>query len=120
MSTRRFSNEKASVREARQFARQSLSGIPQEQLEIVELMVSELATNCIRHAQTDFQVTINRAAAEIRVKVTDRTAGDPVVRSPGPTDATGRGLQIVQMLSRAWGVERKGKLGKTVWFTLAA
>jgi anti-sigma regulatory factor (Ser/Thr protein kinase) len=119
MTTRRFCNETVSVGEARQFTRETLNGTPQEQLEIIELLVSELATNCIRHARADFQVAIHRTAAEIRVEVTDHTAGEPVVRSPGPEDPTGRGLQIVQMLSRAWGVEHKDKVGKTVWFTLA-
>ncbi|MGH2831763.1 MAG: ATP-binding protein [Solirubrobacteraceae bacterium] len=120
MNTRRFSIEDTSVSEARQFIRQTLSGTPQDQLEMIELMVSELATNCIRHAQTGFRVTIYRNTTEVRVEVTDHAAGEPVVRSPGPADPTGRGLRIVQMLSNSWGVEQKEKLNKTVWFTLSA
>lgn len=120
MSTRRFSNKDTSVSEARRFTRQTLSGISREQLEIVELLVSELATNCIRHAQTDFQVTIHGTPAEIRVEVTDHAAGEPILRSPGPADPTGRGLRIVQMLAHTWGVEHKEDVGKTVWFTLSA
>lgn len=119
MNTRRFSIEDTSVSEARQFIRQTLSGTPQDRLEMIELMVSELATNCIRHAQTGFRVTIYRNTTEVRVEVTDHAAGEPVVRSPGPADPTGRGLRIVQMLSNSWGVEQKEKLNKTVWFTLS-
>ena len=42
-----------------------------------------------------------------------------MMRSPGPEDPTGRGLQIVNMLSQAWGVEQRATSGKTVWFTVA-
>ena len=40
------------------------------------------------------------------------------MRSPGPEEPTGRGLQIVNMLSERWGVEHASAHGKTVWFTV--
>jgi serine/threonine-protein kinase RsbW len=84
------------------------------------LMVSELATNCIRHTNTAFDITIVRERAEIRIEVTDRAGGTPVMRSPGPSEPTGRGLQIVDMLSKEWGVEQTSRAtGKTVWFVVA-
>jgi hypothetical protein len=81
-------------------------------------MVSELATNCIRHVKTGFQLTIRRTRREIRVEVTDHGGGTPAMRSPGPDDPTGRGLRIVDMLSERWGVDHERRGGKTVWFTL--
>ena len=39
------------------------------------------------------------------------------MRSPAPTDTSGRGLRIVDMLCSAWGVERDG-VGKIVWFAV--
>ena len=42
------------------------------------------------------------------------------MRSPGPDEPSGRGLQIVDMLSDSWGVEPEDPSGKTVWFTMPA
>ena len=83
-------------------------------------MVSELATNCIRHTGTEFELSIARSGREIRVEVSDRARGVPTKRSPGLEEPTGRGLQIVELLSEDWGVELAPGGGKTVWFTVAA
>ena len=82
-------------------------------------MVSELATNCIRHANVGFELTVMRSGGQIRVEVTDAARGEPTMRSPGPEDPSGRGLLIVNMLSTSWGVEHAPVRGKTVWFTYA-
>ena len=107
-----------SVHAARRFATDSLTGNPDSTLEAVELMVSELATNCIRHERTSFHITILGSTREIRVEVTDSGSGTPTMRSPGPDEPSGRGLQIVDMLSDSWGVEPEDPSGKTVWFTM--
>jgi anti-sigma regulatory factor (Ser/Thr protein kinase) len=109
-----------SVHAARRFATDTLSSSPASVLEAVELMVSELATNCIRHERTSFHITILGSAEEIRVEVTDSGSGTPTMRSPGPDEPSGRGLQIVDMLSETWGVEPEHPSGKTVWFTMPA
>jgi anti-sigma regulatory factor (Ser/Thr protein kinase) len=118
--SRSFPRQPESVAAARRFAKQALRGITSDVLESVELMVSELATNCVRHTNTAFDLTIARVQNRIRVEVTDRAGGTPTMRSPGPEDPHGRGLQIVNLLSDAWGVERRATTGKTVWFTLVA
>ncbi|HEY1567875.1 MAG TPA: ATP-binding protein [Solirubrobacteraceae bacterium] len=107
-----------SVHAARRFAIDTLTGNPASTLEAVELMVSELATNCIRHERTSFHITILGSTREIRVEVTDSGSGTPTMRSPGPDEPSGRGLQIVDMLSETWGVEPEDPSGKTVWFTM--
>ncbi|MGH2894930.1 MAG: ATP-binding protein [Solirubrobacteraceae bacterium] len=109
-----------SVHAARRFATDTLSGSPVSMLEAVELMVSELATNCIRHERTSFHITILGSTREIRVEVTDSGSGTPTMRSPGPDEPSGRGLQIVDMLSDTWGVEPERPSGKTVWLTMPA
>jgi anti-sigma regulatory factor (Ser/Thr protein kinase) len=86
-------------------------------LDAAELMTSELATNCVRHAQTSFELSIDDAEREIRVEVRDTGHGRPVRQSPAPTDRTGRGLMIVEAMSDTWGIE-PSSAGKTVWFTL--
>jgi anti-sigma regulatory factor (Ser/Thr protein kinase) len=118
--TRSFPRRPESVAAARRFVKQALRGTATDVLDVVELMVSELATNCVRHTNTAFDLTVDRAKGLIRVEVTDRAGGTPTMRSPGPQDPTGRGLQIVNMLSDSWGVESRPTTGKTVWFTLAA
>ncbi len=115
---RTFAADRQSVPDARRFASQALADSPREVREAVELMVSELATNCIRHVNTAFRVSIRRVQGELRVEVTDHGGGVPAMRSPGPDDPTGRGLRIVDMLSDRWGVADPGAGGKTVWFTL--
>jgi anti-sigma regulatory factor (Ser/Thr protein kinase) len=109
-----------SVHAARRFATDTLSGRAVSTVEAVELMVSELATNCIRHERTSFHITILGSTQEIRVEVTDSGSGTPTMRSPGPDEPSGRGLQIVDMLSDSWGVEPEHPSGKTVWFTMPA
>jgi anti-sigma regulatory factor (Ser/Thr protein kinase) len=109
-----------SVHAARRFATDTLSAAPASTVEAVELMVSELATNCIRHERTSFHITILGSTQEIRVEVTDSGSGTPAMRSPGPDEPSGRGLQIVDMLSDSWGVEPEDPAGKTVWFTMPA
>ena len=109
-----------SVHAARRFATDALTGSPATLLEAVELMVSELATNCIRHERTSFHIAVLGSTREIRVEVTDSGSGTPTMRSPGPDEPSGRGLQIVDMLSDRWGVEPEDPSGKTVWFTMPA
>jgi hypothetical protein len=118
MNTRSFPHEPQSVPEARRFATSVLRGSSPETLEAVELMVSELATNCIRHTDSGFDLTISRSGPDIRVEASDHAGGTPTMRSPKPTDASGRGLKIIDMLSSGWGVNSHGPDGKTVWFTI--
>jgi anti-sigma regulatory factor (Ser/Thr protein kinase) len=114
-----FQHHPASVAAARRFATEALRGLPWDVVQSVELMVSELATNCVRHTDSGFDLAIAVGADEVRVKATDRAAGTPTMRSPEPTDAHGRGLLIVDMLASDWGVQQSHDVGKTVWFTVS-
>ena len=116
--TRTFPHEPESVPAARRFATSTLRSASADTLEAVELMVSELATNCIRHTDSGFDLTITRAGGDIRIEATDGAGGTPQMRSPKPTDPSGRGLKIIDMLSSEWGVDQRAGDGKTVWFTV--
>ncbi len=116
--TRTFPHEPGSVPAARRFAKSALRGVSADTLEAVELMVSELATNCIRHTDSGFDLAITRTGGDIRVEATDGAGGTPQMRSPEPTDPSGRGLKIIDMLSAEWGVHQRAGAGKTVWFTV--
>jgi anti-sigma regulatory factor (Ser/Thr protein kinase) len=117
--SRSFPHEPQSVPAARRFATSFLHGASRDTLEAVELMVSELATNCIRHTDSGFDLTITRNGADIRVEATDHAGGTPIMRSPEPTDPSGRGLKIIDTLSAHWGVLATRDAGKTVWFTIS-
>ena len=85
--------------------------------EVGLLLVSELATNAVRHARTEFAVEVRPTTTGVRVAVTDDNPGRPraPVVLPGPDAEGGRGLAIVGRLADRWGVEGDPP-GKTVWF----
>jgi len=116
--TRSFDHTPESVPKARHFARELARGSTADVVDAIELMVSELVTNCIRHTDSGFDLTVALSTEQIRVEVTDRGLGEPGMRSPRPSDPTGRGLRIVDMLSTNWGHEKRPGGAKTVWFTL--
>src|SRR6188472_170459 len=89
-----------------------------------QLLVSELVTNCVRHADISqkqpLRLTGSLRGPTYRLEVHDDGIHGTVARRPPRTDhAGGFGLDLVAQLSSAWGVERDA-YGTTVWFELAA
>jgi anti-sigma regulatory factor (Ser/Thr protein kinase) len=118
-SGRTFLNRPASIAAARRFVAEIVDPVAPELTEAVVLMLSELATNCVRYEHSDFEVRVDASRDQIRVEVRDEGIGQPIMRSPEPHEASGRGLQIVNAFARSWGVsETPGVPGKTVWFTV--
>ena len=118
---RSIRNSPAAPGIARRYVGESLAGAPPEVVDSAELMVSELATNCVRYVETDFTVTVERTPQQVRVDVADSGRGAVEMQDPTPADASGRGLRIVDELADAWGVDVAAgdRDGKSVWFTLA-
>jgi len=120
-AARRFPASACSVGQARRF----LLGLLPEGCggtDALVLMLSELATNAVRHAVTSYDVSVRFAGDpwRVRVEVSDGGGGYPTRHEPVADAAHGRGLHIVGTLSDAWGVElRRDSAGKTVWFTSA-
>ena len=83
----------------------------------VELLVSELATNAVRHANgARFSVELD-VDGLLLVAVCDASTRTPTPRRAAVRDEGGRGLAIVDALSDRWGAEvHLG--GKCVWFQL--
>ena len=120
--TRKFPESTSSVPMARQFVAESLTDVAPELSETAALLVSELATNAIVHATSDFSVTVlyPTPAGRVRVEVVDSVPGAPSPLHPPPTAPHGRGLLLVASLAEEWGVDGAGSPeGKTVWFELA-
>jgi anti-sigma regulatory factor (Ser/Thr protein kinase) len=94
--------------------------VPRDVVDAVTLMVSELATNCVRHANTDFTMTIEQTMRQVRVEIADSGLGRVATRCPEPTEVSGRGLRIIDRLSDTWGVtEHPDRAGKSVWFMVS-
>ena len=115
-----FPGTPAAVTDARAHVAGALEDLPSELVETVALLVSELATNSVRHAGAGFTLGIERTPDAVRVAVSDRGPGRPRKRSPDPVEPSGRGLLIVEALSDHWGTEAASDgAGKTVWFEIA-
>lgn len=86
----------------------------------VLLVVSELVTNAVLHARSEFELTLQNSDQVVRVEVSDRNPRLPVWATGAPQDAySGRGLALVRSLATDWGVECHEGNGKTVWCELA-
>lgn len=81
----------------------------------VQLVVSELATNALVHARTPFTVSLEALERSVLLMVEDGSTGGPAQRDPQDREVGGRGLMIVQVLSRDWGVSVNAGSGKSVW-----
>ncbi|MCU1455481.1 MAG: prpE [Acidimicrobiales bacterium] len=108
----------ASAGAARRFVTAALTRWCVEDLdETATLLVSELVTNAVLHAGSGVLLRIARTSDGIRCEVIDRGPGRPVMHHADPEDVNGRGLELVDDMSRAWGVA-PAVGGKSVWFEL--
>ncbi len=93
--------------------------LDRELTETALLLVSELATNAIRHGAPPVRLSLRLESDRLRVEITDGSPSLPRLIQPGPDQVGGRGLQIVQELAARWGAQASRQhLGKTVWFEL--
>jgi anti-sigma regulatory factor (Ser/Thr protein kinase)/anti-anti-sigma regulatory factor len=85
------------------------------------LVLFELVTNAVEHVGTG-QIVLQLAYREQTLRITVRDEGPMIglqARRPRPDAAHGRGLVLVNALSRRWGVSRLGVgQGKAVWAVL--
>jgi two-component sensor histidine kinase len=92
--------------------------LPEDTIDDVILVASELLGNAVRHTAATRQATLDVSwdvdASGVHVCVADSSDEPPVVRTASPDEPGGRGLTIVDAVSDRWGVERDGN-GKRVW-----
>ena len=81
----------------------------------VQLVVSELATNATLHAQTPFTVVLEASNDVVFLEVRDGSQVGPHLIVARTLETSGRGVAIVQALSRCWGVTAGASGGKSVW-----
>jgi MEDS: MEthanogen/methylotroph, DcmR Sensory domain len=121
--TRSFPQDRDAPRAARHFALELLRSWRVEQrcginlASDVAIVVSELATNAVRHARSGFTVSLTLAGDAVWIRVEDGRPlaglhGDP----PLPVSPD-HGLGLVHAVSARWGVQPADG-GKTVWAEL--
>ncbi|MFG2511835.1 SpoIIE family protein phosphatase [Streptomyces sp. NPDC048584] len=109
--------EPRSVGRAREYARTQLLAWDLEPLvDTTELLVSELVTNALRYGEGEIRLRLLLDRTLV-CEVWDSGLVQPRRRRARDTDEGGRGLQLVGLLSAAWGSRRTPR-GKTVWFEL--
>lgn len=104
---------------ARDYARRQMAEATLEERvrRTVVLVVSELVTNAVQHAEPPYGIVVAVDDGLIRIDVVDHGSQAPTEPVDAPGDGLlpgGRGLAIVRRLAAAWGVERNGA-GKSVW-----
>ncbi|MFJ6212946.1 ATP-binding protein [Streptomyces sp. NPDC092296] len=115
---------------ARHFARSTLQGWDMPFLiEDVEIIVSEMLSNAIRHGlPTACEQPVRprlvglgllRRGETVLCAVSDPSSEVPVVREPDQLAESGRGLRLIDSLSQSWGWT-PNRCGKSVWATVSA
>ena len=96
--------------------------LPAEKLEDVRLVVSELITNSILHAELSandqISLTVTVLAGSVRGRVCAPGSGFDLPSEPSPRSdmSGGWGLPIVEMISDRWGVQQNSCA--CVWFEI--
>jgi DNA-binding NarL/FixJ family response regulator len=81
----------------------------------VTLLISELVANAVMHAHSTAEISVLLHPGCVRIEVADRDPTIPKRRNVGLESTSGRGLALVEALSRSWGIERT-PTGKYIWF----
>ena len=108
-----------SARQARRFVAEVLTDAREPALlDIATLLTSELVTNGIVHAHTELRIVVDVTERFVRVEVCDGNPSLPARRDYDESAMTGRGMEMVELLSHEFGAEPIDGDGKRVWFRL--
>ena len=119
IARKRLPVDDSSPTEARRFAVSTLRDWALDDLsDDAGLLVSELVTNAMIHAESPAELTLTTNDDVVRFVVQDWGGGALKLRNPTPTTPEGRGLRFVDSVSHDWGTSTAPN-GKLVWFSLA-
>jgi len=109
----------ASARLARQVVDQTCHewGIP-GMVPDAAVVASELTDNMVCHARSDGWLRLDLRSNMLTIAVADADSRLPQLRVPGIRGVGGRGLLLVDRLSRMWGTASQLPVGKVVWAVL--
>jgi DNA-binding NarL/FixJ family response regulator len=109
--------EPSSIRMARTLVRDALGDQGDDVLFALELLVSEVVTNALKHAAGAPRIEAQLTPETIRVAVYDTEPTLPVRRVPDQDRPGGRGLPLLDRVASRWGADST-ETGKVVWFEL--
>jgi signal transduction histidine kinase len=94
-----------------------------EHADVAELIVSELATNALRHGTGLIEIRLFYAGGDLRIEVHDDGAGRPSRQLASDNDECGRGLELLDGLTELHGgelgvIEDGAGPGKTVYVSV--
>lgn len=106
---------------ARRHVEGACEGMSADTVDTARLLVTELVSNAVLHAEGAVVLTIANDHEGIRVEVHDQSPRMPVILEGQPPLEHGNGLRLVAALATSWGADTAGDIhpGKLVWFTLA-
>ncbi|MFI6733605.1 ATP-binding protein [Nonomuraea sp. NPDC050451] len=115
-----LSSDLSSVRTARRLTRDKLTDWGfEDQIEVAELLVSELVANALDHAHGQVHLSFSAENGLLRCEVEDENPQLPTLRTVDLDAERGRGLFLLDMLSGSWGGTPTAR-GKVIWFELPA
>jgi anti-sigma regulatory factor (Ser/Thr protein kinase) len=119
----------ASSRSAREFTTTTLRSWGLEELvDDAVVIISELVTNAVRHGvppyaaaagDTPIKLSLVRQGLFVVFIVSDPSEQDPKMRPADDIGENGRGLHVIEALSRVWGWTPLPGTGKAVWAALS-
>ncbi|WP_424534828.1 ATP-binding protein [Sphaerisporangium viridialbum] len=118
----------SAVAAARACVRGLLCAAGYSEADQVELLVSELMANSVRHSDSGrdpcgmVRLVVSHTGDALRVEVIDEGSSGaipPVPAQVDPLSESGRGLWLVRELSSFWGW-KDDETGRVVWFEMAA
>jgi hypothetical protein len=113
--SRAFAKSARAPRAARHFVVETLTRWGCEELVAdAAVVVTELATNAVVHAQSDFTVALLSRPGDVRISVRDASDALPVLGDLAVAALSGRGVALVAAMASRWGTDRTSD-GKVVW-----
>lgn len=116
----RFPGGEQAPRLARHAVREHLEGrLDEDTAYDIHVVVSELVANAVRHGgaggRDEVGVSLTVSPERVRVEVVDPGPGfEPPERPEAHPTVGGRGLVLLDRMTRRWGVSREGE--SRVWF----
>ncbi|MFI8828800.1 ATP-binding protein [Streptomyces sp. NPDC053431] len=80
------------------------SGVPDQTVDDVVLLVSELVTNAVTHGRGEVSLRALAANGRVAITVSTESKERAVVREAGLEDESGRGMFLVAALADTWGI----------------
>jgi serine/threonine-protein kinase RsbW len=114
--------EKAAGHARRVLARWLEGMVARDRLGDMQLLVTEIVANCVRHGRVgedgeiDLLVALDGDVARIEVRDTGIQV-DPRLKTPDLSGGGGFGMVLVERMSRAWGVDHEPTV--VMWFELS-